>query len=160
MDFPIESPRPLHASACTCARLRRLTRRITAIYDEQLAPTGLRVTQYSLLATLNREGGKAGITLSDLAAAMDMDRTTLTRNLRPLTARRLISIGTDATDGRARRATITARGLAAFHAARPCWRVAQAHVATTLGPENVAALHGWVDSVLPAFRGSLSGDDA
>lgn len=70
-------------SGCTCARLRRLTRRMTALYDRELAPTGLRLTQYSLLATLRREGGAVGIAVSDLAAAMDMDRTTLTRNLRP-----------------------------------------------------------------------------
>jgi hypothetical protein len=48
-------------SNCTCARLRRLTRRMTALYDRELAQTGLRLTQYSLLATLR---GKEGITAS------------------------------------------------------------------------------------------------
>jgi DNA-binding MarR family transcriptional regulator len=160
MEFPLESPPPRSASECTCARLRRLTRRLTALYDERLAPTGLRVTQFSLLATLQREGGGAGVTLSDLADAMDMDRTTLTRNLRPLTTQRLISIGADAADGRSRRATLTPRGLAALKAARPYWRSAQNFVAASLGERNITALHGWVDSVLPSFRGALPGDDA
>jgi DNA-binding MarR family transcriptional regulator len=83
---------------------------------------------------------------------MDMDRTTLTRNLRPLANQRLISIDPDPVDGRVRRAKITGKGAAVFEAAQPFWRNAQAFVTATLGERNVAALHGWVDSVMPAFR--------
>lgn len=145
------------APGCTCARLRRLTRRMTALYDNELAPTGLRLTQYSLLATLWREDSQKGINLSDLAAVMDMDRTTLTRNLQPLTQRQLISIDIDATDGRMRRARLTTQGVAAFKAAQPFWRIAQSRVDQALGKENVTALHQWVDSVIPAFREEAHG---
>lgn len=146
---PVES-RP--ASGCTCARLRRLTRRMTALYDHELAPTGLRLTQYSLLATLSREGSTTGIPLSELAAAMDMDRTTLTRNLRSLVNQQMISIGSDAADGRVRRARITGKGVNVFQDAQPFWHHAQAFVTTTLGKENLCALHDWLDRVTPAFR--------
>jgi DNA-binding MarR family transcriptional regulator len=139
-------------SACTCARLRRLTRRMTALYDRELASTGLKLTQFSLLATLRREVGEAGIAISDLAAAMDMDRTTLTRNLRPLLDQGLVAFGASGSDARVRRVAITAGGLAAFDAARPRWRVAQDFVNRTLGVRNVAALHDWLDRVTPAFR--------
>jgi DNA-binding MarR family transcriptional regulator len=139
-------------SGCTCARLRRLTRRMTALYDRELAPTGLRLTQYSLLATLRREGGDGGIAVSDLAEAMDMDRTTLTRNLRPLLDQGLVQLGTDESDARVRRALITARGRAAFGEAQPYWRGAQEFVNRTLGEGDVAALHQWLDRVTPAFR--------
>ncbi len=145
-------------SGCTCARLRRLTRRMTALYDSELAPTGLRLTQYSLLATLRREGKDGGVAVSDLAAAMDMDRTTLTRNLRPLLAQDWVELRADPLDARVRRAVITPKGNAAFVAAMPYWRIAQDHVNRTLGEGNVGALHQWLDRVTPAFRAEPSED--
>ena len=72
----IESPN----FGCTCARLRKLTRRITRVYDAQLAAQDIRTTQYSLMAN----AAAAPRTVSDLAALMDVERTTLTRNLRVL----------------------------------------------------------------------------
>jgi DNA-binding MarR family transcriptional regulator len=149
-----DSARPV--SGCTCARLRRLTRRMTALYDRELAPTGLRLTQYSLLATLRRQGPDGGVAVSDLAAAMDMDRTTLTRNLRPLLNQGLVELGADPADARVRRALITTKGQTAFVSALPYWRVAQDHVNRTLGDGNVGALHDWLDRVTPAFRAESS----
>jgi DNA-binding MarR family transcriptional regulator len=143
------SPRP---QGCTCARLRRLTRRMTAAYDRELAPSGLRLTQFSLLATIRREAGASGVSVSDLAARMDMDRTTLTRNLRPLLEQRLAALAGDAADARVRRVALTAKGVAAVDAARPYWRAGQEIVNRTLGEANVAALHDWLDAVTPAFR--------
>ena len=125
---------------------------MTALYDRELAPTGLRLTQYSLLATLRREGGRTGVAISDLADAMDMDRTTLTRNLRPLLDQGLVSVTGHAADARVRRAALTREGLAAFDAAVPHWRGAQEIVTRTLGESNVAAFHEWLDRVTPAFR--------
>lgn len=149
---PAAAKRPSPVSGCTCARLRRLTRRMTAVYDRELTPTGLRLTQYALLASLRRLGGRDGVAVGDLAAAMDMDRTTLTRNLRPLLDQRLAALRPDAADARVRRAAITAEGLAAFDAAVPRWRAAQDFVNATLGVDNVAALHDWLDQVTPSFR--------
>lgn len=146
----LETPRPV--AGCTCARLRRLTRRMTALYDRELAPTGLRLTQYSLLATLRREGKEVGVAVSDLAAAMDMDRTTLTRNLRPLLDQGLVELRADPADARVRRALITADGQAAFLNAMPHWRTAQDFVNRTLGEDHVGALHEWLDRITPAFR--------
>lgn len=137
-------------SGCTCARLRRLTRRVTALYDRELAPTGLRLTQYSLLATLRRQDKHVAV--SELAASMDMDRTTLTRNLRPLLEKGLVELLVDPVDARVRRAMITTDGQAAFHAAIPYWRTAQNFVNQTLGEDQVGAFHDWLDHVTPAFR--------
>ena len=129
---------------------------MTALYDRELAPTGLRLTQYSLLATLRREGKDAGVAVSDLAAAMDMDRTTLTRNLRPLLDQGLVGIGADPADARVRRVLITAKGRALFVEAMPHWRAAQDFVNRTLGEDSVGALHDWLDRVTPAFRAEPS----
>ena len=137
---------------CTCARLRRLTRRITAVYDRELAAVGLRVTQYSLLGALQRDAGAQGLPVADLAERMDMDRTTLTRNLQPLTAQGWVELVADPHDRRVRRVRITAAGAAAFAAARPHWRRAQQTVNRTLGAHSVVALHRWLDEVTPAFR--------
>jgi DNA-binding MarR family transcriptional regulator len=136
---------------CTCSKLRRLTRRLTAVYDRELAAVGLRVTQYSLLATLHCEAG-AGMPIGELADRMDMDRTTLTRNLKPLIKHdwaELVSAGHDA---RVRLARITTAGSAALQAAKPHWKRAQLEINRTLGDATVAGLHQWLDAVTPAFR--------
>lgn len=87
---------PAPVTGCTCFRLRKLTRRLTQHYDAYLAPTGLRLTQYSLLANLAR-GGPA--TMSALADLLEMDRTTLTRNLKPLVQSGFVAVGAGS-DGR------------------------------------------------------------
>jgi DNA-binding MarR family transcriptional regulator len=122
------------------------------VYDQVMAPTGLRITQYSMLAAVHRLGGEAGLPVSELADLMDMDRTTLTRNLKPVVDQGFASVVADAQDARVRRACITAEGRAALAAARPHWQRAQKEVNQTLGEANVAALHDWLDQVTPAFR--------
>lgn len=151
------APDALHpVSGCTCARLRRLPRRMTALHDRELAPTGLRLTRYSLLATLRREAGDGGVAVSNLAAATDMDRTTLTRNLRPLRDQGLVALEADPADAGVRRALITAKGRAMFVDAIPGWRTAQHFVDRTLGEGSVGALHDWLDSVTAAFHAGPS----
>jgi DNA-binding MarR family transcriptional regulator len=139
---------------CTCAQLRKLTRRMTQHYDARLAPAGLRVTQYSLLAALCH-GGPA--CLSALADAMEMDRTTLTRNLRPLVDAGFAAVGAG-DDARERRVAATDRGRRAWLAARDRWRAAQDEVNRTLGVEQVAALHALVDASLARLRAGRSGE--
>src|SRR3546814_1120200 len=73
-------------------------------------------------------------------------------DLRSLVNQQMISIGSDAADGRVRRARITGKGNNVFQDAQPFWHHAQAFVATTLGKENLRALHDWLDRVTPAFR--------
>jgi DNA-binding MarR family transcriptional regulator len=141
---------------CTCARLRKLTRRITQHYDACLAPAGLRVTQFSLLANLV-SGGPAGMTA--LADALDMDRTTLTRSLKPLVDARLVEIGVGR-DARERQVAITSRGTAAWREARPLWRRAQEEVNRAIGPRQVAALHGLVEESLATFKSRARGEGA
>ena len=75
--------------ACTCGRLRRATRALTQLYDDAMAPAGLRVTQFSLLRTLAREGP---LTISALASRQLLDRTALSRNLDPLLDMGLVEV--------------------------------------------------------------------
>lgn len=139
-------------SGCTCDRLRKLTRRITQHYDARLAPTGLRVTQYSLLAHLERGGPT---TMSALARLMEMDRTTLTRNLKPLVDAGFVSIAQGA-DARSRVVSATARGRAARASARDLWRRAQDEVNRALGEDQVARLHAALEGSLARLRGGAA----
>ncbi len=79
-------------TACTCANLRKAARAVTQVYDQALRPTGLKATQFTMLATLSNRGD---LPLSRLAEALVMDRTTLTRNLKPLVGKGLVRIDQD-----------------------------------------------------------------
>lgn len=140
------------ARGCTCAKLRRLSRRVTAVYDRELAVSGLRVTQYSMLGVIQREAGDDGMPLTVLAERLDMDRTTLTRNLKPLIAQGWAELVSSDADARVRLARVTAAGSAAWQAAKPHWKRAQLEVNRTLGDDTVDRLHQWLDTVTPLFR--------
>lgn len=140
------------SQGCTCTKLRRLARRITAVYDRELAAAGLRVTQFSLLAALRSDTGTGGIGLTELAERMDMDRSTLSRNLRPLVERGWAELAAHGQDARVRVARLTAPGLAQWQAARPHWKRAQNEVNATLGAAQVLQLHQQLDEITPLFR--------
>src|SRR5262245_323471 len=116
------SVRPSAVGGCTCFKLRRLTRRVTAVYDRALSRAGMRVTQYSLLAQLR---GLRGVTMSELAKMLDMDRTTLTRNLRPLIEAGWVEVKPSVEDARIRLVHIAPSGETQWQAARVYWRQAQ-----------------------------------
>jgi len=131
---------------CTCGRLRMLARRLTRIYDAHLAREGIKVTQYSLLVNISR-GEK---TLSELAAAMDMERTTLTRNLEPLETQGWVKTRSGR-DPRSRVIAISDSGRRKIETVLPLWRKAQREVAATLGESHLGALHQEVDRALGAL---------
>lgn len=134
------------AFGCTCARLRKLTRRLTRIYDAHLAAQAIKVTQYSLLANAAR--GER--TLSEFAAELEMDRSTLSRNLTPLVAQGWVSISIGA-DARSRRIGVTAAGRRKLKAALPLWRKAQCEVESILGAAGVGELHRKIERALAAL---------
>jgi DNA-binding MarR family transcriptional regulator len=147
------------SQGCTCAKLRRLTRRITAVYDRELAAAGLRVTQFSLLAALRSDTGAEGVGLTELAERMDMDRSTLSRNLRPLITHGWAELVAHGQDARVRVARLTLQGLAQWQAARPYWKRAQNEVNATLGAAQVLQLHQQLDEVTPLFRPAETSQD-
>jgi DNA-binding MarR family transcriptional regulator len=125
------------ASPCTCSRLRRATRAVTQLYDDALAPVGLRVTQLSLLRTLQRLGT---LTIGELAARNLLDRTALSRNLDPLAEKRLVAI-VPGRDARTREVTLTRQGTAAIAAAAPHWERAQREVARHVGRDRLDGMY-------------------
>ncbi len=121
---------------CACFNIRKTARIITQLYDEELRPTGLRITQFALLMATR---GLAPVTVTRLAKIGVMDRTTLTRNLRPLEKQGLIRIE-PGEDRRERQVTLTARGQQALAKAFPLWEKAQARVADGFGQERLQRL--------------------
>src|SRR5216684_5637769 len=92
---------------CSCLALRQAARHVTQFYDQCLAPTGLRTTQYSILARLKRHGP---MTINVLAAELVMDRTTLGRNILPLQRDGLIAVGPGQSDRRSKALRLTRAG--------------------------------------------------
>ncbi len=121
---------------CTGYRLRKATRRITALFDDALAPAGMTVTQFSILARLAVSGASP---MSGLADRMGMDASTLTRTLKPLLQRGLIAHSQGA-DRRVKQVGLTDEGREAVALAVPYWRSAQQKVERALGGE-VSHLH-------------------
>jgi DNA-binding MarR family transcriptional regulator len=122
--------------ACACGRLRRATRALTQLYDDLMAPSELRITQFSLLRTLARDGTSR---MSALAEALLLDRTALSRTLDPLVARRLVAI-VPGRDARTREVSLTRAGELAIRAAEPYWKRAQTQVTDRLGAGKLEVL--------------------
>lgn len=124
-------------TACYATALRRADRALNRVYDHALRPADLTTPQFSLLSLLNRSPHE--LTLSALADAQAMDRTTLTRNLTPLVRRGYVTISSGR-DRRQRIARLTPAGRDALRQARPLWQRAQARVAREHGLARLEAL--------------------
>jgi DNA-binding MarR family transcriptional regulator len=139
--MPPPKPRP---QGCTNLKLRQLTRCIGQTYDTELAKAGLKITQYSLLSYVLRLGPVRSV---DLAAALRMDTSTLSRNLRPLLSAGWLELAAGA-DNRTHAVQATDAGRAKRAEAQKLWRAAQDTVNQTLGAAQVAALHTLIDDAL------------
>ena len=136
--------------ACACFNLRKAARAVTQLYDDALKPAGVLATQFPLLATTAR---LERATVSELAEAMVMDRTTLTRNLRPLERDGLLRTE-PGTDRRVREVSLTKKGQKILFEAYPLWRQAQAQVARGLGRKRMKHLVTELTATVDALRGS------
>jgi DNA-binding MarR family transcriptional regulator len=129
---------------CTNLKLRQAGRRVTRHYEAYLAPTGLKITQYSLLSHVVQLGPLAS---GELAAALQMDASTLSRNLRPLLQQGLVTASAG-TDARQRLVEASAEGRARRARAQGAWKEAQQALNRRLGAARVAALHALLDECL------------
>lgn len=136
---------------CTNFKLRQVARLATRHYESFVAPTGLKITQYTLLTHVDRLGPlRAG----ELAAAMGLSASALSRNLQPLVSAGWVEL-TPGADARSRMVSITAAGRAQRQLAQRAWKQAQLAFNQRLGVERVAALHALLDECVQAL-----GDDA
>ncbi len=121
--------------ACAVMNFRQVARSVTARFDDQLRPVGLRATQLNLLMAIETS---TAVTITDLAEILAMDRTTMTRNLKLLRQRKLVD---------RKRIALTAKGRRAAAAALPLWEKAQAEILDSLGKKRWAALLDELEAV-------------
>jgi DNA-binding MarR family transcriptional regulator len=136
---------------CACFNLRKAARAITQFYDEALRPTGLRATQFSLLTATALLGS---ITVTRLAEIAVMERTTLTRNLRPLEKKGLINVSRG-DDQRTRVVTITQHGKEVLSKALPLWEKTQSHIVRGLGPGRWKNMRADLEEFLTLGKGRM-----
>jgi len=121
---------------CYCSSLRSAARKVTALYDEALAPAGLTVAQFALLRRIERKGP---LSLTALAQLSDLDRSTVGRNVKVL-EREGWAACAEAADLREAAVSVTAAGADALRRAAPLWRSAQERIEAILGAESAKGL--------------------
>lgn len=145
-------PKP---QGCTNLKLRQLMRRVAQHYDAEVGKTGLKGTQYSLLSHVVKLGPVRAV---DLATAMRVSASTLSRNLQPLIAAGWIEVNAGE-DARSRLISATDAGRAKRSEAQRKWRIAQEGINATLGLERVMALHALIDESLERLSPLESAQD-
>lgn len=137
------------ARDCPTIRARQASRVLTRVYDDVLRPLGLQMSQFSVLVQI-AAFGEAGATITALAAELVMDRTTLTRNLRPLERAGLLRVARAPGDARARVVLLTHRGEKIIDTAYPYWEAALHSVRSVLGPRQLQALRVQLSALIEA----------
>jgi DNA-binding MarR family transcriptional regulator len=127
------SEKERNPSRCTCTNIRRAARAVTKFYDRIMEPSGLKVTQFSILRNTMKSGP---FNVSELAKLLNLDRTTLVRNLKPLVSDGFIKTMAGV-DARSRKIIIAKKGRNAVKAALPYWEKAQAIIGKRLGQDGL-----------------------
>ena len=140
---------PTQPANCMCFNLRKAARAITQTYDAALAPSGLKATQFTVLQVAAQAGGAP---MGRLAHQLGMDRTTLTRNLRPLEHKGLIVVESG-TDRRERTVHVTDEGQTALESSLPKWEQAQSRLYSALGPVAFVSLLDRLDGLVEKTSG-------
>lgn len=117
---------------CSCFSLRKVTRAVTQFYDRHLEPADIRATQFTLLIELSSASGK---TLTEMAEGLVMDRTTLTRNLKPLEKAGFITT-VKLADRRSKGYALTDKGREAIEKGVPLWKKAQQAIVGQMGNDR------------------------
>ena len=134
---------------CACLKVRTAARAVTRIYDDALRPVGLRGTQLSVLVAV--AFGEA-VSIASLSRLLGMDRSTLTRNLRPLEEQGLVILGPES-HHRSRTLTSTAKGEQLDHKALPIWEKTQEKLRDELQKAHWTNLHAELDHVIKSADG-------
>jgi DNA-binding MarR family transcriptional regulator len=121
---------------CVCFNLRRATRMVTQLFDGVLRPSGLRITQFTLMVAVSLRGSAP---IQELAEILGMDRTTLTRNLKGPEEAGMVS-SSAGTDRRSRLISLTPKGEQVLDETLPLWRQAQQRAVESLGEERLGNL--------------------
>jgi DNA-binding MarR family transcriptional regulator len=142
-------------SNCTCLRARRVTRRLTQIYDAALEPVDITTNQFGVLSYLYGVtlGGRDHVSIGALAERIGKHPTTLNRDLKPLEMMGLVANVESPGDRRVRGIQITSKGRTHLRKAVTFWRQAQSRVRDELGPSSMAALNELLETTAVKLGG-------
>ena len=119
------------ANNCLCSKLRAASRMVSRTYDHALKPVGLKSNQMTILIAVSLRGP---ISITHLSECISTERTTLTRNLRPLEKSGFVLL--EDGYGRTRELTLTQKGRALLEQAKPLWNTAQSNLVSQIGQDN------------------------
>lgn len=131
---------------CYCTSIRAATRRISALYDAALEPIGVNVAQWGLLRKLDASPGRS-FSIGELAARVELERSTVSRNVRVLARLGLVELSESLEDRRASTIALSRRGLVAIEQGAPLWEDAQRQFEQMLGIERATQLRSVLLSV-------------
>jgi len=167
-DIPaaiLPPPRPDGREDCLCFLLRSAARRASAHYGRYLGRIGLGLPQHSLVgmaAAFEKQNGRPA-TISELAQALDLDRTTLTRNLKPMVAAGLVTVEAAGRGfgqgGRAKAVRATREGRQAYRAGVALWRQAQDEMLATLGTDYAGLVAGLAAAIAGTAAAEAAADE-
>lgn len=132
--------------SCACHKVRMAARAVTRAYDEALRPTGLRATQLAVLVAVALADA---ISITSLANSLGMDRSSLTRTLRPIEKDGLVVLGTEGWR-RSRTLRITPKGRTVMSEALPLWETAQSKLKRKLGNADWSLVTDGLDRLIGA----------
>jgi len=132
---------------CVCQKVRAAARSVTCAYDEALRPVRLRATQLAVLAGVGVDGS---VSITALAHQLGMDRTTLSRNIRPLEKAGLINVGAESWR-RSRGLEITKKGRSRLREAFPLWQKAQETLRRKLGVREFDNVRDGLGRLMSAY---------
>jgi len=124
----------LDVLACVCQNLRKASRLVTQSYDESMRPSGLRISQFTVMTTLDKMGKSTHAPLADF---LGMDQTTLSRNVELLIRDGMVRAEAGETDRRQQVLRLTQKGEAALAVAMPLWEKAQGEALKVLQASKV-----------------------
>ncbi len=141
------------AAECPALRVREASRSLTRMFDEILRPVGIQASQLSVLVAVAMFGER-GATLGALARALVMDRTTLTRNVRPLEKSGLLQVARSPHDSRTRVVSLTRAGERMIESAYPAWEQAEERVRKLLGARRLKTLRAELAELVSRASGA------
>lgn len=133
-----------YTQICVCANLRKKTRVVTQLYDKLLLSTGLKVTQYSMLANIDHQ---QSVSISRLGEILLLDQTTITRNINLLKQNGYVDIMKDPQDARTKVITLTEKGVEKLNEAAPIWEDIQKRIINDIGIEKYEDFYETLKSI-------------
>ena len=134
---------------CACFNARSAARAVTSLYDRTLEPTGLKITQFAILAVIRMHGA---VTMQQLAAELGLDPSTMSRTLRPLESQDLVRTE-PGTDRRVKELVLTGPGQRQFRECHRLWQQAQDRLQELIGDEVFERLVGDLATVTSRIGG-------